>query len=282
METQINSILIPTDFSDLSKSALKVGIAIANRQNASITLLHVIDKFVYLSPPEVFFPDAHIPIEIILTIENKIKKLSETIQIASGIQITGKVLIGIPSDSISQLAFNENFSLIVMGTHGTSGLREFYIGSEAFRVIKNTKCPVLTIPGNWEKTYFKKVLFPIRLLSEAFDKYFFSRPIIEKNNSDLFILGLAEKEKPDELIEVSDFIDQIKHQLNNDNVIFQTELSSCENFPAKVFKMAEKHDVDLIIVTANLDQDYKAYFVGPFVQQIVNHSRYPVLSIRPG
>ncbi len=282
MKAQINSILIPTDFSDLSKSALKVGIAIAGRQNAAITLLHVIDKFVYLSPPEVFLPDVQIPADIKLTIEDKIKELAERIQIESGIQITGKVLIGTPSDNICQLAFNENFSLIVMGAHGISGLREFYIGSEAFRVVKNAKCPVLTIPGNWKKTDFKKVLFPIRLLLGTFDKYFFSRPIIEKNNSELLILGLAEKEKPGEIKEISNLIDQIKHQLNNDNVVFQTELSPCENFPAKVIKMAEKHDVDLIIVTANLDQDYKAYYVGPFVQQIVNHSRHPVLSIKPG
>lgn len=50
MKTQINSILIPTDFSDLSESALKVGIAIAKRQNAEAILLHVVDQLPYLLP----------------------------------------------------------------------------------------------------------------------------------------------------------------------------------------------------------------------------------------
>jgi len=45
--------------------------------------------------------------------------------------------------------------------------------------------------------------------------------------------------------------------------------------------MAKQYEADLIILTANLDHDFKAYFIGPFVQQVVNHSRLPVLGIKP-
>jgi nucleotide-binding universal stress UspA family protein len=281
MKTQIKSILIPTDFSDLSESALKVGIAIAKRQTAEITLLHVIDRLAYLPPTEVFLPDVQITTDFKLTMEEKLKALAEKIQKETGIKISVKVLIGTPSDSICQFAFSENISLIVMGTHGTSGLREFFIGSEAFRVVKNAICPVLTIPGNWKKTEFKNILFPVRLLLGSFDKYFFARPIIEKNDSNLVILGLADKKKPDQVEEVAQLLDEIKYQLDIDYTKFSTVILSSDNFPAEVVKMADKFDSDLIIVTTNLDHDIKTYFVGPFVQQIVNHSMRPVLSIKP-
>lgn len=280
MKTQIESILIPTDFSILSESALKMGVAIAKRQNAKIILLHIMDRFSFLQPTEVFLPEVQLVPDIKLTIEEKLKDLGEKIQLETGIKMYNKVLIGTPSDTICRLAFTENISLIIMGTHGSSGLREFFIGSEAYRVVKHATCPVLTVPGNWEKTDFEKILFPIRLVPDALDKYFFTRPIIEKNNSELILLGLTEKENPGKLPEIALLMDQIKYQLHIDNVVFQSLLSPCENFASKVIELSNENDTDLIILSSNLDYDFKAFFVGPFVQQIVNHSKRPVLSIK--
>jgi len=278
MKTQINSILIPTDFSDLSESALKVGIAIAKRQNAEVTLLHVVDQLPYLLPTEVFLSD---PKDVLSMMEEELNELSEKIQKDTGFKPLVKVLEGTPSDSICKFANEENISLIVMGTHGVSGLREFFIGSEAFRVVKNATCPVLTIPGNWGKTDFGKVLFPVRINPGTLDTYFYSRPIIERNNSELFILGLYEREKDIDNKEISISIDKLKVQLKNDNVLFRTGITQSKDLPAKILNLAKEYEADLIILTANLDSNFKAFFVGPFVQQVVNHSQLPVLSIKP-
>ena len=278
MKTQINSILIPTDFSDLSESALKVGIAIAKRQNARVTLLHVVDLLPNLLPTQVLLSD---PQEVLSRMEEKLKELSEKIRKDTGIKVVVKALKGTPSDLICKFAYEENISLIVMGTHGVSGLREFFIGSEAFKVVKNATCPVLTIPGNWQKTDFEKVLFPVRLRPGNLDTYFYARPIIEKNNSELFLLGLYEQKKEMVEEEISTSINKVKQQLDNDKVVFKSEISQSKDFPAKTIEIAMKYEADLIILAANLDHDFKAYFVGPFVQQVVNHSRLPVLSIKP-
>jgi nucleotide-binding universal stress UspA family protein len=281
MKTQINSILMPTDFSDLSESALKVGIAIAKRQNAEITLLHVVDSFSYVLPSETFLPDLRIATDFLSSMEDKLKELSEKIQKDTGVKAAGKVLEGTPSDHICKLAYEENISLIVMGTHGVSGLREFFIGSEAFRVVKNATCPVLTIPGNWKKTDFGKILFPVRINPGTLDTYFYARPIIERNNSELFILGLYEREKDIDNEEISISINKLKVQLNNDNVLFRSGITQSKDLPAKILNLAKDYEADLIILTSNLDHNFKAFFVGPFVQQVVNHSRLPVLSIKP-
>ena len=278
MKTQINSILIPTDFSVLSESAIKVGIAIAKRQNAQVTLLHAVDLLPYLLPTEVLLSSSK---EVLSRKEEELKELSENIQKDTGVKAVVKVLEGTPSDIICKLAYEENISLIVMGTHGVSGLREFFIGSEAFRVLKNATCPVLTIPGDWQKTDFEKVLFPVRLKPGTLDTYFYARPIVEKNNSELFLLGLYDQKKDMVEEEISMSINKVKQQLDNDKVVFKSEISQSKDFPAKIIEMAKQYEADLIILTANLDHDFKAYFVGPFVQQVVNHSRLPVLSIKP-
>jgi len=278
MKTQINSILIPTDFSVLSESALRVGIAIAKRQNADVTLLHVVDLLPNLLPTQVLLSD---PLEVLSRMEEKLKELSEEIQNETSVKAIVKALKGTPSDSICKFAHEENISLIVMGTHGVSGLREFFIGSEAFRVVKNATCPVLTIPGNWGKTDFDKVLFPVRLRPGTLDTYFYARPIIERNNSELFILGLYERQKDVDNKEISILINKLKVQLNNDNVLFKSGITQSKDLPAKILTIAKDYEADLIILTANLDSNFEAFFVGPFVQQVVNHSRLPVLSIRP-
>jgi len=278
MNTKINSILLPTDFSELSESALKVGIAIAKRQNAEVTLLHVVDLLPNLLPTQVLLSD---PLEVLSRMEEKLKELSEKIQKDTGVKAVVKALKGTPSDSICKFAYEENISLIVMGTHGVSGLREFFIGSEAYRVVKIAACPVLTIPGNWQKTDFEKVIFPVRLKPGTLDTYFYARPIVEKNNSELFLLGLYDQKKDMIEEEISMSINKVKQQLNNDKVVFKSEISQSKDFPAKTLEMAEQYEADLIILSANLDHDFKTYFVGPFVQQVVNHSRLPVLSIKP-
>jgi nucleotide-binding universal stress UspA family protein len=281
MNIQIDSVLIPTDFSELSESALKVGIAIAKRQNAEVTLLHIIDRFSLYPPAEVFSSDTKVPQDIIQTMEKKLIELTKEVQKESGIRVKGKILEGNPSDIICRLAYEENISLIVTGTHGTSGSREFYIGSEAIRVVKKANCPVLTIPGNWQKTDFEKILFPVRIISGALNKYYYSRPIIEKNNSRLFLLGLSEQKYPGDIKEIAILMDKIKIQLHNDKVVFQSAICQSKDFPDETIKISKEYEIDLIVLTTNFDSDFKPYSIGPYAQQVLNQSKLPVLSIKP-
>jgi nucleotide-binding universal stress UspA family protein len=155
-----------------------------------------------------------------------------------------------------------------------------FIGSNAFRVVKNATCPVLTVPGEWSRNTFKKVVFPVRLLPGSTEKYDYARPIIEKNISNLLIIGLAEQNQPESIVELTNLVDLFRFQLRDDKVEFSSILHHSNKFPEKVIEGADGYDADLIVITANLDYDLKAYFVGPFAQQIINHSRRPVLSIR--
>ncbi len=272
MKTRIDSLLIPTDFSDPSESALKAGIAIAKRQNAEITVLHVVDR----SSSDILMTPA-----IMLTLEEKLKKLTEKIQKEEGLKVTGKILEGNPSELICQLASEENISLIVNGTHGKSGVQENSIGSEALSVVENSVCPVLTIPGNWNKTDFEKVLFPVRINQGMLVKYFYSRPIIEQNNSELFLLGLTEHEYSGDVKEIALLMDEIKILLHNDKVVFQSAICRTMDFSGETIKISKDYKVDLIILTPNSDRDFKLHFIGQYAQQVLNLSRIPVLSIKP-
>lgn len=281
MNTNIHSILVPTDFSALAESALKVGIAIAKRHRAMILLLHVVDHYSYLQPSEVFLHEIRIIPEVKSHQEERVKGLAKIISEQMEIDVDVLVDEGSPADVICSVAVQKQINLIVMGTHGMSGLRKFFIGSESFRVIKNSGCPVLTIPGNWKKTEFEKVLYPIRIASGALEKYFYARPIIEKNNSEVTLLGLAEQQNTDELREVVLLTDKVKAQMFADNVQFRTAMVRSSDFPKTIIDSAIELESELIILSSTIDHNVKAFFLGPFAQQVVNHSPLPVLSIKP-
>lgn len=278
----IKNILVPTDFSDIANNALKTAIAIAKRQDAKICLFHVVENTNYIMLyPRDFAAFATAGVEMKKGIEESIEKFANKTADKSGIEINHQVVSGNVSDEICSKAFNENIDLIVMGTHGISGIREFFIGSNAYSVVKNAPCPVLSIPGEKQKIDFKKIVFPVRQLPEALDKYDFVKPIIEKNNSELLVLGLSYPVEENRIIEVPELISSLKSKLLIDGVTFKIEHYLTDCLAERVLQSAKEFDADMIVITANLDTNFKEFFIGPYAQKIINHSKHPVLSIRP-
>jgi nucleotide-binding universal stress UspA family protein len=278
---KIKSILMPTDFSELSERALRTAIAICKRHKAKLTLLNVIDVFLFSSSNDILMPYYYQANEtVIKTIEENLNKLAKKFSSQSHLKIDAIVVKGNPADIICRIAEEEKHDMIVMGTHGASGIRNLFIGSNAFRVIKYAPCPVLTIPGKWDKTEFKKVVFPIRLIPGAIDKYNYARTIIQKNNSNLLIIGLLDNELPETLAEFKKQTDKLKIKLYKDKIEFSTIIYQTQNFPEKVLNASKGNASDLIIITSSLDSEWKTIFIGPYTQQIVNHAKCPVLSIK--
>lgn len=281
MKSKITKIIIATDFSTLSESAFKTGIAIAKRQNAEVTILHVMDRLDYIKPSKAFLPFDGIDDYHFETIGKYLDMLAARIHEDTGIKVSSKVLEGLPSEKICAYAYQQKASLIVMGTHGISGSREIFMGSDAFKIIKNCNCPALTVPSEWNKTSFGRVIFPVQLKPGTFEKYFYARPIIEKNNSELYILGLSERNKPSEIKELATLVDRLKLQLHSDRVTYQSAFSPCTNFPEKVAQVAGEFLADLTVVAVHPEDDPRASKSGPFAEQLLNILKIPILNIKP-
>ena len=282
MKTQnIRNILVPIDFTDLSLNAIKTATHICQRQGASLTLFHVVEYF-FVSAQEANMYMENYLFKLKAAAEENLGKIMAEITRGSGVQGDVLVEIGDIANTICNLVVEKKMDLIVMGTHGTSGMREFFIGSNAYRVVKHSRCPVLTVPPNKEWLSFRKILFPVRMIPEALDKYDLIRPIIKKNNSTLIVLGLSHKDDGHKISGVVELVERLNDKLREDEVTSETIYGLCQNFPDKVLNVARKNEVDLIVITSTLDTITRKFFMGPYGQQIVNHSKVPVLSIRPG
>jgi universal stress protein A len=143
---QLNRVLVPTDFSDYSRSALEYGCAFAERFGAELHLVHVLQDLVGLVPePGLAFPP---PGEYVLELQQSAEKALAQLPGAAapaGLQVVRSTRHGPPFLEIIRYARETAIDLIVMGTHGRSGLAHMLLGSVAEKVVRKAPCPVLTV-----------------------------------------------------------------------------------------------------------------------------------------
>ncbi len=143
----IERVLFPTDFSDNSEYALDYAIDLAERYGAELILLHVASQPVYPVAPEAFIPN-YSPEKLAEQLEKEAEeKIDQLIKEKIKQRVTCRkiVLTGTPFKEIIDTAKDLGVNLIVMATHGRTGLAYAFMGSVAEKVVRKASCPVLTI-----------------------------------------------------------------------------------------------------------------------------------------
>ncbi len=136
-------ILIPTDFSEPSSAALEYAKAIATRFNASLHLIHVVDPMV----TGMFGAEGYVPqiADSAESMQEEAEKKMLAFLAGTHSATTSIVVHGSAASAICDQATRDGTDLIVMGTHGRTGLTHMLLGSVAERVVRSAPCPVLTV-----------------------------------------------------------------------------------------------------------------------------------------
>jgi nucleotide-binding universal stress UspA family protein len=158
---KIQKILVPVDYSEDSQRALQGGASLAEKYGAKLLLLHVIPNAVdevysggtELRSPTLSYYETMAPgvwakhpiiIDRVDTAHTELRDLADKhLKDATPVQI--KVAVGKPIEEILHVAREEQVDLIVMGTHGRTGVRHLVLGSVAEAVSRQAPCPVLTV-----------------------------------------------------------------------------------------------------------------------------------------
>lgn len=137
---KLNKILVPVDFSECSKKALEYALPLAEQFGAELTLLYVTPS----SPP---VPELG-PLELV-DLEDAVKALKELQASASTAlhshSVQRLVRTGEPHAEIIRVAAEQGMDLIVLSTHGRTGLSRMLLGSTAEKVVRHARCPVLVV-----------------------------------------------------------------------------------------------------------------------------------------
>jgi nucleotide-binding universal stress UspA family protein len=145
MPPALETILMPTDFSEPSRRALEHATTLARRLNASLHLLHVVHLPIEVAAsPEGYWVDiTGFRNQMREDAERQIKALAASLQ---GIKVTTQVVEGTSAArAITEAAKEKPAQMIVMGTHGRGGVSHLLLGSVAERVVRTATCPVMTV-----------------------------------------------------------------------------------------------------------------------------------------
>jgi nucleotide-binding universal stress UspA family protein len=142
----LQPIVFATDFSPASKGALGKAIELARKEGAELIVAHVYEPPASLSHSGV--ADDVIEADLENTIRRDVEKQMEpvlgTVR-AAGVKARGEILAGHAAKELADLALKSGAGLLVVGTHGRTGLKKLVVGSVASQVIATAPCPVLTV-----------------------------------------------------------------------------------------------------------------------------------------
>ncbi|HEY7714010.1 MAG TPA: universal stress protein [Candidatus Binatia bacterium] len=144
--SRVKRILAPTDFSELSKSGIRYALELARDTSADVIVYHAIDfgdEWAYRQREVTAHPDL---------LEHTRKKLDSFLAANFAdcidlVEVRQSVEIGTPSKSINEKATAEGVDLIVMSTHGRTGIEHMILGSVTEKIVARAPCPVLVVPG---------------------------------------------------------------------------------------------------------------------------------------
>ena len=142
LQFKIQRILVPVDFSDHSQKALRYALGFAAQFGAEITLVHIVEQMVY--PGDWMYPPLAATDFAAEKREQVIQKLRDLTR-GTDIKAGHVVRLGRAWQEVAEIAKEKKSDLIILATHGYTGLKHVLLGSVAEKIVRHAPCPVLTV-----------------------------------------------------------------------------------------------------------------------------------------
>jgi nucleotide-binding universal stress UspA family protein len=272
-------VLFPIDFEDTSLKAYPTVEYLAKIYDAEIFLIHVLEPPAAAARLFSSFDEAEERKHINAQMDKFINEKGDP-----SIIYNKMIKVGKPWKCIIEAAHELTANIIIMGTHGASGFGEIFAGTNAARVISTAPCPVITLQVQQTKAGFSKILLPIDLTRETGEKLELGLEFAKNFSADLVVVSIlqskSERDKERLQNRMSKAVQHIKkHGVNVDS----TMLVSKGDISKVVLDFAEEAGVDLIMIMTQQEGNTKlrSTFFGTDAVHVVNHSKIPVLSIKP-
>jgi nucleotide-binding universal stress UspA family protein len=272
----MNNIVVAIDFSESSMNAFLHALSIAQKCKADLDLVWVRksaeekDKFETGGDPTK---------EVKTQFENLIAQYQPELP---GNKITGKIRTGKVYKEISDEAKENRSMMVVTGTHGASVFVEFWIGSNANRIVSLSPCPVLTIRSGIDILRpLSTIVLPMDSTMETRQKATFTGYLAKKHDAIVHIVSMYSTKVKAVRRNVDSYSEQVAKYLDEEGVRYLITNIDAENLSDDMIAYAKSVDANLISIMTQQESSTANLWMGPFAQRTVNRSPIPVLCIRP-
>lgn len=278
----VHRILIPVDFSPAGESALRYGTYLANKYRADIFLLHIMEGM-QAYPPEWFTNESSSQGKTSMEekVREKLNEYAEEITKKYGVYVQSFITTGKPAFKIIAAVTEHDIDLIVMGTHGVQGFEAVFIGSTAHKVVNLSPCPVVTIREGFKTEGLKSIVLPIDESRYSRQKVSSVLPLAAKCQSAVHVLGIVQTDDKSDIAKLNIKINTVQEAIEKAGLAYVRKVVKGNNIAMEAMKYAEEVNADLLSIMTDHESDMTGIFMGAFARQIVNHSKIPVLSIKP-
>lgn len=273
----MKKILIPTDFSKHAEYALKVAAQIAKKNNGEIILLHMLE--LPHQAGDAIGSGKDIP-EIMFFKNAAMRKLEDLMDedYLEGIKVSEVVQFELAFDGILKISQKNEVDLIVMGSHGASGYKEMFIGSNAEKVVRNSEVPVLIIKKEQENFQVNDFVFASDFSDEV--KKPFGKVVEFANKFDA-TLHLAIINTPNDFKPTSTSEEIMNNFISNFKVNkYQTHIYNETNIEKGILNFSNSINADLIGMCTHGRKGLSHFFNGSISEDLVNHATRPVVTFK--
>lgn len=278
METfSVKRILIPVDFSETALLALDHATFMAKLFKADIILIHVVEKFSF----KIDIRKKGDEVSDDRMIRERLSELAEGVKHQTGGSVTILMKAGKIAKKIVEAANETQADIIILGTHGVSGFEEFFMGSNAFRVVTEAQCPVMSVQVHSTKVGFNDIVLPIDNSAASRQKVRYAVELAKHYNSRIHIAGILTLDYRDIRKKFMAKLKQVEDYITKHGISHTTEIMKGENIASLTLKHAEALNADLIVIMTEQEDELTGLLMGTFAQQVVNHSKIPVMTVKP-
>lgn len=273
----MKTILVPTDFSKHSDWASRAALSVAKKTGATVHLLYVVDV------PQYAFSAAH----EMWNMEERQRLAGEAYQKLksmvseppfSGFSVQFAVEQGTPYEMICDYATQKSIDLIVMGSHGITGLRKIFIGSTTEKVIHQAPCPVLSIKNEHFPAELRNIVFASNFYGEVYDAFANAQRFAEHFGAKLHLVRINTQARFEATRYTNkvfqDFLEQAKPKNYTLNIY------NDESEETGVLNFAEDIGADLIIMTTH-ERTRLSELINPSIaENVAERSPVPIMTIK--
>lgn len=257
IDKAFKKILVAFDNSESSRQAMQKACDIAEKFNSSITAVFVRGE------GDKSFEDA--------------KSYLEQFSTAKGIKVEIVAREGKVYDEVIKLEKEEGFQLILIGAHGKSGWSPFWIGSNAFKVVSSSNCPVITIQDYASDKGIENIVLPLADSNTTRQKVPYAAVLAKACNSTIHILGVSKGSGSETEQHVNAYIRQTERYLMERDIKYTVETKLGVKVPDAIVEHSKKVEAGLMMIMTETES--AGYFMDSYAQQLVNTSPVPVMSI---
>jgi nucleotide-binding universal stress UspA family protein len=275
-----NKILVPIGFSEQSILALSQAFNLAKIKNSDVVLLSVVKE---QSMMQSLFVD-DLTDQLKLKVKQKLNELAKQYGDKFGVSVDTMVSKGKIYEQINEVAELISADLIIMGTNGSQGNKSKLIGSNAEKVVRLSKCPVITIKGKDNRIGCENIILPLDLERQTKEKVTYALEYARYWNATIRVVSVVLRDNQEVREKLKKNINQVHDFIVKAGVKCSAELIeggkkiTLGNF---VFQYEKKFDADLIMIMTKQEELSLSNNISDTARYIINNSEIPVMSIRP-